>query len=110
LRRALGTEHYVCLASSRHPQLSGVLTMRHYLAGRRVLVAPETGHNLVKERLRELGCTRKVALRVPHFSVLPEVIASTDLLLTAPSRIAGMFAAQHTVRAFDLAFVSANSM
>jgi DNA-binding transcriptional LysR family regulator len=60
--------------------------------------------SLVEERLQELGCTRKIALCVPHFSVLPEVIATTDILLTVPSRIANMFASQHAVAAFDLPF------
>jgi DNA-binding transcriptional LysR family regulator len=98
------TDHYVCLASSRHPRLSSGLTMPQYLAERHVVVDPETGHSVVAERLQELGCTRKIALRVPHFSVLPEVIATTDLLIAIPSGIARTFAAQHSVRAFDLPF------
>jgi DNA-binding transcriptional LysR family regulator len=98
------SERYVCLASSRHPRLTNDLTMQQYLAERHVVVAPESGHSLVEERLRELGCTRKVTLRVPHFSVLPQVVATTDLLLTIPSRMARMFSAQHPVRAFDLPF------
>ena len=77
---------------------------KQYLAERHVLVAPESGHSLVEERLQELGYTRKIALRLPHFSVLPEVIATTDLLLSVSSRIARRFAAQHAIRAFDLPF------
>ena len=49
--------------------------------------------------------TRKIALCVPHFSVLAEVIATTDLLLSAPSRIAHKFAAGHAIRVFDLPFI-----
>ena len=41
---------------------------------------------------------------MPHFTVLPEVVATTDLLLSVPSRMARRFAAQHTIRAFDLPF------
>jgi DNA-binding transcriptional LysR family regulator len=78
--------------------------MQQYLAERHVVVDPETGHSLVEERLQELGCTRKIALRVPHFSVLPEVIATTDLLLVVPSSAARRFTARHSVRAFDLPF------
>jgi DNA-binding transcriptional LysR family regulator len=98
------TDHYVCLASNRHPRLSSELTMQQFLAERHVLVYPETGHSQVEERLQELGCTRKIALHVPHFSVLPEVIATTDLLLVLPSGAARKFAAQHSVRVFDLPF------
>jgi DNA-binding transcriptional LysR family regulator len=92
------TDHYVCVASSRHPRLSSELTMQQYLDERHVLVAPESGHSLVEERLQELGYT------LPHFSVLAEVIATTDLLLSAPSRIAHRFAARHAIRVFDLPF------
>jgi DNA-binding transcriptional LysR family regulator len=98
------TDHYVCVASSRHPRLNSELTMRQYLDERHVLVAPESGHSLVEERLQELGYTRRIALCVPHFSVLAEVIATTDLLLSAPSRIAHRFAAGHAIRIFDLPF------
>jgi DNA-binding transcriptional LysR family regulator len=41
---------------------------------------------------------------VPHFSVLAEVVATTDLILSAPSRIASRFAAGHAIRVFDLPF------
>jgi DNA-binding transcriptional LysR family regulator len=78
--------------------------MPQYLAERHVVVDPETGHSVVAERLQELGCTRKIALRVPHFSVLPEVNATTDLLIAIPSGIARTFATQHSVQAFDLPF------
>jgi DNA-binding transcriptional LysR family regulator len=98
------SDHYVCLASNQHPRLSSGLTMPQYLAERHVLVTPESGHSLVEERLQELGCTRKIALRASHFNVLPEVVASTDLLLALPSHIARKFVAQHAVRVFDLPF------
>lgn len=100
----LFVDHYVCLASRAHPRIGAVLTMQEYLAERHILVTPETGHNLVEERLAELGCTRKIALRLPHFSVLPELVAKTDLLLTIPSRVAALFATQHEVKALDLPF------
>jgi DNA-binding transcriptional LysR family regulator len=78
--------------------------MRQYLDERHVLVAPESGHGLVEERLQELGYTRRIALCVPLFSVLAEVIGTADLLLSAPSRIANRFAAGHAIRIFDLPF------
>jgi hypothetical protein len=45
---------------------------------------------------------RRIALRVPHFSVLPEGIATTDLLLEVPASTARRFAAQHSIQDFDL--------
>ncbi|MEO5731691.1 MAG: LysR family transcriptional regulator, partial [Byssovorax sp.] len=40
-----------------------------------------------------LGLTRRVALMVPHFLVAPMILAKSDLILTAPERIARAFAA-----------------
>lgn len=100
----LFVDQYVCLVSQSHPRLADSLSMEQYLAERHILVAPETGHNLVEERLRELGCGRKIALRLPHLSVLPAVVATTDLLLTLPAGMAAVLATQYAVRAVALPF------
>ena len=100
----LFVDKYVCLVSRDHPRVGENLTMTQYLAERHILVTPETGHNLVEERLRELGYVRKIALSLPHLSVLPEVVATTDLLLTLPSGMAALLATQHKVRAVALPF------
>src|ERR1700739_2441701 len=70
-------DHYVCLASSRHPRLSSKITMQQYLAERHVLVRSKSAHNFVEKGLQDFGSPRKIALRLPHFSVLPEIIATT---------------------------------
>lgn len=101
----LFVDQYVCLVSQTHPRITESLTIDQYLAEQHILVTPETGHNLVEERLRELGFERKIALRLPHLSVLPEVVATTNLLLTLPSGMAALLATQHKVRAVGLPFV-----
>lgn len=100
----LFVDQYVCLVGLNHPRIGESLTMAQYLAERHILVTPETGHNLVEERLRELGYGRKIALQLPHLSVLPEVVATTDLLLTLPRGMAALLATQHKVRAVPLPF------
>lgn len=100
----LFADKYVCLVRNHHARIGSTMNMQQYLAERHILVTPGTGHNLVEERLRELGCVRKIALRLPHPSVLPEVVATTDLLLTIPSRMAALLASQHQVRAVALPF------
>jgi DNA-binding transcriptional LysR family regulator len=98
------SEPYVCLVSQRHPRVTTSLSMKQYLAERHVLVLPDSGHHLVDGRLHELGCERKISLRVPHFSALPQIIAATDLLVTLPSRMAHLFAFQYRTRVLDLPF------
>ncbi|MBR0558504.1 LysR family transcriptional regulator [Neokomagataea anthophila] len=98
------TDKYVCLSCKHHPRLTQALTLEQYLTERHIVVTPETGHNLVEERLRELGLERPVALYIPHFSVLPEIILGTDLLLTLPSRVAIMLAQKYDLQWFELPF------
>lgn len=97
-------ERYVCLASLDHPRLEAGLTLEAYLAEQHVEVAPSTAQHLVVDRLHELGHERRFGLRVPHVSVLPEILASTDLLATLPSRLARSFAAGRRLRVFELPF------
>lgn len=100
----LFVDKYVCLVSQAHPRVGEALSIEQYLQERHILVTPETGHNLVEERLLELGYSRNIALRLPHLSVLPQVVATTDLLLTLPSGMAALLATQHKVRVVTLPF------
>lgn len=103
-REIIFSEPYVCLVCRHHPRVTTSLSMKQYLAERHVLVSSDTGHHLVEDRLRELGCERKVSLRVPHFSALSQIIAASDLLVTLPSRMAQLFASQDRTRVLDLPF------
>ncbi|RMP62842.1 hypothetical protein ALQ18_02302 [Pseudomonas marginalis pv. marginalis] len=97
-------EHYVCLVCQDHPRIGSTMTMEQYLEEHHVVVSAVTGHHVVEDRLREAGVERKVRLRVPHFSVLPEVVSSSDLLVTLPSRVAVMFASRSHTRVVELPF------
>ena len=57
-----------------------------------VLISP-TGEGLgpVDARLRERGESRRIALRIRYFLAAPLVVSRTDLVLTAPRRLAQQF-------------------
>ncbi|WP_249674401.1 LysR family transcriptional regulator [Pseudomonas abieticivorans] len=97
-------ERYVCLVSTHHPRIGDTLTMEQYLSEHHVVVSAGTGHHAVEDRLREAGLERRVRLRVPHFSVLPEVVSGSDLLVTLPERVARMFASRSATRVLELPF------
>jgi DNA-binding transcriptional LysR family regulator len=80
------------------------MTMQQYLDEYHVVVSAVTGHHVVEDRLREAGLERRIRLRVPHFSVLPEVLASSDLVVTLPERVARMFASRSATRIVELPF------
>jgi len=95
IRRArLFEEHYVCLTRPDHPLgRKGPLTLKEFLAARHVLIASMgSGHQVLERTLAERGVHDNVALRLPHFIVVPLVIANTDLIVTVPSRVAAVTA------------------
>jgi DNA-binding transcriptional LysR family regulator len=97
-------ERYVCLLAADHPRIGDSMTMQQYLDEYHVVVSAVTGHHVVEDRLREAGLERRIRLRVPHFSVLPEVLASSDLVVTLPERVARMFASRSATRIVELPF------
>jgi DNA-binding transcriptional LysR family regulator len=68
------------------------LTLARYCAAAHLLVAPRSQPgSFVDTALAELGRTRRIALAVPHFLVVPYIVAGSDLLATLPDRVAAMF-------------------
>jgi DNA-binding transcriptional LysR family regulator len=103
----LFVERFVCLASLDHPRLgSGALSLKAYLAERHIEVTPSTGRHLVEDKMREMALDRRIGLRLPHISVLPEIVAGSDLLATLPSRLARSFAKRGRLQVLDLPFRS----
>ena len=97
-------ERYVCLVAEDHPHIGDTMTLEDYLEQKHVVVSAITGHHGVEDQLRELGLDRKISLRIPHFSVLPNVVESTDLLATLPERVARLFARRSKARVVELPF------
>jgi len=91
IRRArLFEEHYVCMTRPDHPAgRRAPLTIKEFLAARHVLIASMgSGHQVLERTLAERGALDNVALRVPHFVVVPLIVAGTDLIVSLPSRVA----------------------
>jgi DNA-binding transcriptional LysR family regulator len=64
--------------------------------------SPFSGHRLIDEALGEKGASRKIVARVPHFTVLPQLLAQSDLLVILPSRVAGLYVGQGGLKALEL--------
>lgn len=83
-------EHYVCLLRQDHPSIRGPLTLEAFVAARHAYVSSSFfGHKQVEEQLYKLGV--KVGLRIPHFTILPGLISTSDLIVVLPSRVAKSF-------------------
>ena len=91
-RHALFRDPYVCLMRADHPGIKKTLTKKNFLEASHVLVTYRGGgHRVIEEALERAGVTRRIALRVPHFTVVPMVLERTDLILILPQRVARVY-------------------
>ena len=88
--RTLFRDSFDCFVRRGHPMLGARrLTLKNYVALNHILVSPGgEGPGIVDRMLRDQGLERRIALRVPHFATALEVLAKSDLVLTAPSSLA----------------------
>jgi DNA-binding transcriptional LysR family regulator len=96
-RRALFRDPYLCLMRADHPIKT--LTRKRFLDASHALVTYRGGHRVVEEALERAGLARRIALRVPHFTVVPMVLERTDLILTLPARVARVFERRGNLKA-----------
>lgn len=84
-RAVLFEESFVCVADA----VAGLpSTLADYLARPHVLVAASQDQRAaeVDAALARIGQSRRVALRLPHWTAAPAVLAGTDLVLTVARR------------------------
>lgn len=91
--KVLFEESFTCVVRKGHPLAGTRMTLPRYAAANHVLVAPRgTPGSLVDDALAAEGRARRIAVAVPHFLVVPYVVAASDLIATLPSRVAALFA------------------
>jgi DNA-binding transcriptional LysR family regulator len=89
----LHTSSYVVVLSCDHPIFKSArrskpsLTLKEYMMARHVAVIPRgaTG-NPVEKALGKHAGLRRIALTVPHTTVLPTIMPGTELLATVPDK------------------------
>jgi len=92
-QQPLFREHYVCMLRADHPVIGAKISLKQFREAAHVLVSyAGTGHQVIEETFVAEGLTARIAARVPHFLVVPMILARTDLIVTVPSRVAAVFA------------------
>jgi DNA-binding transcriptional LysR family regulator len=92
----------VCLVAPEHPAARGgrSWTAARYLASEHV--APTALHagalGVIDEHLAALGLQRQVAVRAAHFSLIPDMVARSQLVLTTGRQFCMRFAAHLNLR------------
>lgn len=97
-------EQYVCMTRRGHPLARGdAMTARAFLAASHVFIeSMGSGHRIIERTLERAGHKRDAALRVPHFMVVPMIVAHTDRIVTVPSRVARVFESLMQVRSLTM--------
>lgn len=85
----LFSDDFCVVVREGHPLCATELTLESYAAADHIHVSPrrEQG-SIVKRTLEAAGQSRRVAVEVPYFAVVPTLLADSDLVATVPSSIA----------------------
>jgi len=82
-------EEFLCIARRNHPTLGKRPTLAAWLSTPHVVVSQKPGSiSGVDRALAARGLRRTVGVRVSHFSVVPQVVASTNFTAALSRRIA----------------------
>ncbi|MBX3588667.1 MAG: LysR family transcriptional regulator [Ramlibacter sp.] len=80
----LFADEVVCLVSSEHPAVRRGWTAESWLAAEHIAPTPTHpgARGVIDEHLAELGLSRNITARCPHFGLIPGMVASSLLVLT----------------------------
>ena len=108
VQQELLRERIVGAVRAGHPLKARRISPDKYASLRHVRISPiprviDTVADLIDSQLRAVGLARRVAVTVPHFLVAPFIVASSDLMLTAPARVIEAFRRTLRLRVMTLA-------
>ena len=94
--RPLYTERLVPVVRRNHPAVGERLTLDEFCSLEHIQVSvPGSGFSTrIDEALAALGRKRHSRLAVPHFLLVPEIIARSDMISSLPERLARGYARQ----------------
>jgi len=101
--RELFRERFVCLARKNNPTIGKRLTLAKFTETSHAFISPHGGgfYGATDDALAALDRARRIAVSVPHFLVAPFVIASSDLIMVAPERVARHYAGSLGLRLLE---------
>ncbi|RZU62669.1 DNA-binding transcriptional LysR family regulator [Zhihengliuella halotolerans] len=97
-------DRYVCVLPQSYTSSSESLTLSEFAALPHIAIDRSSGHYQVDRVLESMQIKRRVVLRLHHFSVLPQIVASNDYAAIVPLHVAELFASQQPVNFHELPF------
>jgi len=106
-------ERFVGVVREGHPLKARRISLERYAKLHHLRICPvpralDTVADLIDAQLEERGLSRRVVVTVPHFLVAPFIVGSSDLILTAPERVAEAFRRQLRLRVVEVALPRAH--
>ena len=87
--RPLYTERIVSVVRRNHPGVGARLTLDKFCSLEHIQVSVRGGFSArIDEALAALGRKRRARLAVPHFLLVPEIVARSDMISALPERLA----------------------
>jgi DNA-binding transcriptional LysR family regulator len=107
VRRKVRQHGFVCICSSDNRRVIDGFDLQKFCAARHVVVeAPGRSQGLLERYMQQRGIVRSVAVTTPHFTSLPQIISSTELVASIPGALADGFAEMKLLTRLDLPFRS----
>lgn len=105
LQRTLMAEDFVVLARPDHPVIGRKLNLARYLrCGHLLVSAAGDARGSVDNALGRIGKERRVVAAVPQFLAGFAAVAGSDMITTAPRRLARRHAAAFGLKQFEVPF------
>ncbi len=87
--KKIGKDHQVCLVRKNHPFLMGRQDLKKYLEFDHIKIdVPINSQSRIDDVLKSRGLQRKIVAKFNNFLTPPLVLLKSDLILTAPERLA----------------------
>lgn len=102
-QQRLFPDHYVCAVRRKHPAIGQRLSARQFAAASHAIAMPAgTGHGVILRTLMEHGLEDRIVLQVQNFLVLPNIVATTDLLAIVPHSVGSQLSRHIDVKLLPL--------
>jgi DNA-binding transcriptional LysR family regulator len=101
-QQPLYTERMVSVVRRKHPGVGAHLTLEQFCNLEHILVSVRgSGFSArIDDALTKVGRKRRARLAVPHFLLVPEIVARSDMISALPERLARGYA--NKLRIFEL--------
>ena len=100
-QRRLFEQAYVTMFRKGHALGRGKPTLKRFLAFEHLIVASsDSPYDKVNALLDKAGVRAATSFQVPHFTAVPYIVGSTDLVVTVPEKLA-----QRAAAPFNLAYL-----